>query len=125
MEGTTMSQPDNDMIVLLYKKILLITEKEHDEIGNVNIDKLEDYGLIKENIVRKLQKIRNKEMLSLNRGRESVEIEKLIKEILALNEKNRKSVISLQNDVMVEISSLQCSKKAHKAYGSQFYSQGS
>lgn len=119
-----MSQPDNDMMILLYKKVLLITEKEHDEIVNSNIDKLEEYGLIKESIIRKLEKIKNNEILNLNGGTESIEIEKLIKEILVMNEKNRKALISLQNGVMVEISSLQCSKKAHKAYG-QFNFQGS
>ena len=124
-EGTTMNQPDNDMNALFYKKILLIAEKEYHEIGNGNIDKLEEYGLIKESIMRKLEKLKNSEMLSLNGGTESVEIEKLVKEILMINEKNKKALISLQNDVMVEISSIQSSKKAHKAYSSQTYFQGS
>lgn len=120
-----MLQNDNEKIIYLYKKMRLITEKEDHEIGKGNIEKLEEYGLIKESIIRKLEKIKNNEMLSLNGGTESIEIEKLIKEILVMNEKNRKALISLQNGVMVEISSLQCSKKAHKAYGSQFYFQGS
>lgn len=119
-----MLQSDNEKIIYLYKKIRLITEKEHTEIDEGNIDKLEEYGLIKESITRNLEKIKNSEVLNLTDGTESIEIEKLIKEILVMNEKNRKALISLQNDVMVEISSLQCSKKAHQAYSSQSYLQG-
>ncbi len=119
-----MLQSDNEKIIFLYKKIRLITEKENHEIGKGNIDKLEEYGLIKESIIRKLEKMKNSKMLSLSGGTKSTEIEKLMKEILVMNEKNRKALISLQNDVMVEISSIQSSKKAHKAYSSQFYLQG-
>ncbi len=119
-----MSQTGNEKIIQLYKKILLITEKEHDEISSGNIDKLEEYGLIKESMIKKLENMKKNNRLSLNDIRESTEIEKLIKEILLMNKKNSRALISLQNAVMAEISSIQNSKKAHKAYSSQSYMQG-
>jgi hypothetical protein len=108
---------DENKMISLYKRLLDITEKEQNEITDCNIDKMEYYWSLKEDIIGELEKMNNGEPWISSR-KQSGEIESLIKRIISANKTNAAAVSEMKKSLLKDISSIHNNKKAVSAYQS-------
>ncbi len=109
-----MKTDENEMISL-YKRLLDITEKEQSEITACNIDKMEHYWSLKEELIGELEKMNNGEPW-ISSLKQNGEIESLIKKIISANKSNADAVSEMKRSLLKDISSLHNNKKAVSAY---------
>ncbi len=108
---------DENKIILLYERLLDISGKEIKEIEACNLDKMEYYWALKENLVKELEEL-NKDKRYIPSPGQRAEIESLIKKIIDINKSNAGAVRDMKNEVISDVSSLRRSKTAFKAYRS-------
>ena len=108
---------DENKMISLYKRLLDITEKEQSEITTCNIDKMEYYWSLKEDLIGELEKMNNGESWISSRN-QSGEIESLIKKIISANKTNAAAVSEMKKSLLKDISSIHNNKKAVSAYQS-------
>jgi hypothetical protein len=106
---------DENRMISLYKRLLDITEKEQNEIKDCNIDKMEYYWSLKEDLMGELKKMNNGKPLISSRA-QSGEIESLIKKIISANKTNAAAVSEMKKRLLKDISSIHNDKKAVSAY---------
>lgn len=101
--------------LVLYRKLLDIMEREHDEIAEKKLDNAEHYMYQKVEILNEIETLKENKQWLLN-GHAHNELTEIIKKIIAMNEANANAVRSIKSDIHTEISALYKSKSAHKAY---------
>ncbi len=106
---------DEKKMISLYEKLLEITEKEHNEIKDCNIDKMEYYWALKEDLIGELKKMNNGEPWISSR-KQGDEIESLIKKIISANKTNVAAASEMKKSLLNDISSIHNGKKAVNAY---------
>ena len=106
---------DEKRMISLYKRLLDITEKEQNEITACNIDKMEYYWSLKEDLIGELEKMNNGEPWISSR-KQGDEIESLIKKIISTNKTNTAAVSEMKKSLLNDISSIHNGKKAVSAY---------
>lgn len=105
----------NKKIISLYKALLEIIENERKVIADSNLDEIEYNWLLKENIIREIEKKNNGTPWNVSRE-ESAEIESLIHKIIAVNKANTDAVRKKKDALLNDISTLNTGKKAVRAY---------
>ncbi|MCL5062005.1 MAG: hypothetical protein M1443_02190 [Nitrospirae bacterium] len=107
-------QADENKIISLYRRLLDISKKEQEEIASQDLEKIEYYNSLKDEMIKEIEKT---EMPELHTTPETVEaIRSLLTEIVAVNEANTKAVQELRDRTFSEISSFHKIKTGLKAY---------
>ena len=106
---------DKNKLIYLYRKLLDIAEKEQGEIAQHNFDRVEQYGLLKDQLIKELEDLKDSG-LRVSTPEQCSEIEALIKKIIIVNNANAESVLDMKNKVMNELYDLKGRKTAVKAY---------
>ncbi len=109
---------DENEIILLYERLLDAAVHEKNEIAQRNLDRIEHYCSLKENLIKELEELNNNGKTLISSHRERAEIESLIKKIIDLNKSNAGAVGDMKDEVISDISTLRRSKTAFKAYRS-------
>lgn len=104
-------------LILLYRELLEIAEKEQPEISGSNFEKIEHYCSLKEAIVKKLEDLDENEK-QVSSPEEQAELESLIRKIITVNNANVESVRDMKDRVISELNDLDSKKTAVKAYNS-------
>lgn len=104
-------------IISLYKTLLELSENERKVIADSNLDEMEYNWLLKENVIREIEKMNDGSPWNVSRE-ESTEIESLIRRIMAVHKANKDAVRKMKDDLLNDISTLSKGKKAVRAYQS-------
>ncbi len=101
--------------VLLLRRILEISEKEQKEIDENNLDKLDHYCSLKNDLMCKLKELDKSESW-ISSPDKSSEIESILKKIDEINNANAEAVREKRDKVMGQICDQQTTKTAINAY---------
>ena len=107
----------NNNIISLYKTLLELSENERKVIADSNLDEIEYNWLLKENVIREIEKINNGSPWNVSLE-ENTEIEALIHRIIAVHKVNADAVRKMKDDLLSGLSTLNKGKKAIRAYQS-------
>lgn len=110
-----MTQNKENRIIVICRELLDILDKERGEIAAANLDKLEHYGSLKEGLIKEMQAPANSG-LWISSPEDTAEIHSLMKKIVDFNESNEKSLLKIKEGIIAEFSTIQTTRKAHKAY---------
>lgn len=102
-------------LILLYRELLEITGKEQSEIAGHNFEKIEHYCLLKENLVKELEGLKESEK-QVSSPEQQVEVESLISKIITINNANAELVRDMKDRIVAELNDLNGKKTAVRAY---------
>jgi len=109
------SQVSENKIISLCKNMLSLLNAEHSEIDCVCLDNLERYAAQKDACISEMRSPANNEFWTVS-PEETKEIQSLLQQIVALNTINEKALLGVKEAVMSELSGLQKTKTATRAY---------
>lgn len=112
-----MSAEDSE-IILLYKELLEVAEREKEELSASDLDKVEYYCSLKEGLIQKIAELTgmsSKGLEALNAEQKEV-LEPILKKIIMLHDAGTKAVQEMRNRVNSELTGLNTAKTAFKAY---------
>jgi ribosomal protein L7/L12 len=107
-----------DRALLLYKKLLDIMKRENSETGEIRLDHIEHYMSQKIEILKEVEELTTDGQWIKN-AKTHKELSGIIKQIIDLNDANAHTVRKIKSEINEELSSLQKSRSAFKAYYSQ------
>lgn len=110
-----MEQMSENRIVLLCRNMLNLLNAERSEIDCLCLDNLERYAAQKDACITEMRSPANSEFWSVS-PEETKEIQSLLQQIVALNNTNEKALLGMKEAVVAELSGLQKTRTASKAY---------
>lgn len=117
MKGKEVMVKGENKLILLYRELLEISEKEQAEISESGFEKIEHFCSLKEAIVKELEDLDESEK-QVSSPEEQAEIESLIKKIITVNNANVESVRDMKDRVVAELNEINGKKTAIRAYNS-------
>ncbi len=102
-------------IILLFRRLLDVTEKEQEVIKNNNIDELEHCSLLKKNLVNEIKMLK-KDRALIAQDEERAEIESILNKIDIINSANYADARKMQDTVKGKMRDQSNRKTAIKAY---------
>lgn len=101
--------------LILYKELREILEKEKEDIAASDLDRLEHYCAVKEEIIQKLSRLETRGLAARNQLTGN-RLEADIREILLVHEENAKALLEIRDRLATELTGLQAVKTTLKAY---------
>lgn len=109
---------EDSEIIVLYKELLEVAEREREEISGSDLDKVEHYCSLKDGIIQKiaeLTRMSGSGLAALNAEQKEI-LEPIIKKIIQLHDSSTKAVQEMRSGVNSELTGLNTAKTAFKAY---------
>lgn len=115
MESDAIMGSDENRLIIIYRRLLDIAEKEQVEIAQNNFDRVEQYCMLKDQLIKEMEALKDSE-LRVSTPKQCAELESLIKKIITVNNANAEAVLNMKNRVMNELYDLKGRRTVVKAY---------
>lgn len=106
---------EDSEIIVLYKELLEVAEREREELSASDLDKIEQYCSLKDGLIQKIAGLTGSGLAALNAEQKEI-LEPILKKIIQLHDSSTKAVQEMRSGVNSELTGLNTAKTAFKAY---------